>query len=661
MYLERSIQIPENVTVLSANITYSVDNHLRLGVNSNFSLNSMHLTSNKKVCGEGLSQFHFENSQLNCSQTLSHYFLPDSGFLSENTIDISELLRENANIFEFYILNPDAPTPGAFAYCIQIKTNVSEESICSNSQNDRAIINGEITQPTLIDDFIGTDLAPDYAVINGSQYIWKHSLPYWQHELPQSDKGYYIANSNSGYLNSASLNCTVESVKHLWVPSDNITDGEFKELNDTSIFKLDLNSDGICEAFDIIGDRRIDAYVIGQTNHTINAWDVILSNGRLDAFDTTKDGYPDNFDFNDDGLMDAWSVLDGKDKHPQKCINESESLDVCESENVQYVPGQPNMWDTDNDTSPDAFDTTGDGKINCYSTRPDGVCNIFDFNSDGIMDAWSTREDGQIDQWDTTGDGRADRFDTTGDGLPDHPPIVEPSNDVNTPSTYQTVRKFLWKPISENDQKLVILHSPGDQPAVIYDKDGNILEEGRNRGSSNGYDETVRFNNPGRSYTEAAYVKMGDNYACDVTGSKAGRIETCIPYVVETEQIGDDSEQFFKELQWTRSDTTGPNAKVTKELRSAYAQSKHIRFTAESIGDWRGRGDLHGTANIAVKRNGVWKGGKFDHVRRSTTWRDSKNICGYQPVCPRVGEIVRFWLLSYDGQQATNYLEFVWR
>lgn len=122
-----------------------------------------------------------------------------------------------------------------------------------------------------------------------------------------------------------------------------------------------------------------------------------------------------------------------------------------------------------------------------------------------------------------------------------------------------------------------------------------------------------------------------------------------------------NDEAFFASLKWLRSDTTGPKAKVTKRLEFKSISSSDIKFKADDLSDWP-KGQFQGVACIAVKRGllGGWEGGKFDHVRADTTSRDFKNLRGYIAVYPKSGETVRFWLLSYDGKQASNVIEVRW-
>jgi len=135
------------------------------------------------------------------------------------------------------------------------------------------------------------------------------------------------------------------------------------------------------------------------------------------------------------------------------------------------------------------------------------------------------------------------------------------------------------------------------------------------------------------------------------------------PVVVTPEPpvVVNDSEAFFRSLKWLRTDVNGANAKVTKQLKSVRVVSRdRMTMDAEPLNGWANRGDLYGVIAMAVNRGGRWEGGKFDQVRISTKDRDFKNICGYLAVCPQSGEAVRFWLISYDGRQASNYLETRW-
>lgn len=121
-----------------------------------------------------------------------------------------------------------------------------------------------------------------------------------------------------------------------------------------------------------------------------------------------------------------------------------------------------------------------------------------------------------------------------------------------------------------------------------------------------------------------------------------------------------DSETFFRGVRWLRSDPQGPNASVTKSLGNLSIRGDYVFFSMEDIGNWSSQGDTHGVMAMAVVRNGAWEGGKFDHVRRNTRQRDFKNIRGYLQVYPVSGEAVRFWVMNYEGTEASNYVETTW-
>jgi hypothetical protein len=119
--------------------------------------------------------------------------------------------------------------------------------------------------------------------------------------------------------------------------------------------------------------------------------------------------------------------------------------------------------------------------------------------------------------------------------------------------------------------------------------------------------------------------------------------------------------QFFKGLRWLRSDPRGPNARVTVRLQHAHiAHPGRLEMDAQDIGHWPAQGDTHGVMCAAVFRNGLWEGGKFDHVRKSTKVRDFNNIRGYLPIYPVSGETLRFWILNYAGTEASNVVESKW-
>jgi len=84
--------------------------------------------------------------------------------------------------------------------------------------------------------------------------------------------------------------------------------------------------------------------------------------------------------------------------------------------------------------------------------------------------------------------------------------------------------KFLWKPISESDRMLVILHSYSGGAVVQY---GDNSETGDNRGASNGYCSTIRFDMPGASYGTDIIISAGTRQCYVANGTN--RVESCQP------------------------------------------------------------------------------------------------------------------------------------
>lgn len=123
-----------------------------------------------------------------------------------------------------------------------------------------------------------------------------------------------------------------------------------------------------------------------------------------------------------------------------------------------------------------------------------------------------------------------------------------------------------------------------------------------------------------------------------------------------------DDEAFFASVRWLKGDTVGPKAKVTKRLTNFRLSGNRMTFDPLAIPDWPAGslgGDLKGVICIAAVRDGVWSGGKFEHIRHRMSSRDLSNVNnGYiSGFSVRAGEKLRFWILSYDGQQASNVVE----
>ncbi len=137
-------------------------------------------------------------------------------------------------------------------------------------------------------------------------------------------------------------------------------------------------------------------------------------------------------------------------------------------------------------------------------------------------------------------------------------------------------------------------------------------------------------------------------------------------YTLDSNVSGsNESEKFFKELIWTRTDFKASNARVTKKMSSAtFSGANHINYETDNLRGWRNKGEAYGFAAIAVLRDGKWYGAQYEHVRnRESQIRSKTNIRGgyhdIKPV-PQSGETVRTWFYSYDLDQATNYIEFTY-
>jgi len=71
---------------------------------------------------------------------------------------------------------------------------------------------------------------------------------------------------------------------------------------------------------------------------------------------------------------------------------------------------------------------------------------------------------------------------------------------------YNGVGRFLWKPVSENDGRPVAL-GVGGQKVQLRTKTGKIIDNGQDKGASNGYIDTVRFGLTGTQINKKAKNK----------------------------------------------------------------------------------------------------------------------------------------------------------
>ena len=127
-----------------------------------------------------------------------------------------------------------------------------------------------------------------------------------------------------------------------------------------------------------------------------------------------------------------------------------------------------------------------------------------------------------------------------------------------------------------------------------------------------------------------------------------------------------DDEAFFRSVRWLRNDPAAPNARVTKSFANVRLNGNRLTFDPLDVADWPSStigADLKGIIAVAALRDGQWTGGKFEHIRHRMTLRDLGNIHGgYIPgFSLRRGEALRFWIVSYDGREASNVVEVIWQ
>lgn len=78
----------------------------------------------------------------------------------------------------------------------------------------------------------------------------------------------------------------------------------------------------------------------------------------------------------------------------------------------------------------------------------------------------------------------------------------------NTSAATEVIDKFLWKPQSEKDGKLVVLVNPSDVRVEVI---GNIAETLKDYGASNGYGTTARGSFEGCDYGGSVVVEFFDS------------------------------------------------------------------------------------------------------------------------------------------------------
>ncbi|HNV01471.1 MAG TPA: DUF4038 domain-containing protein, partial [archaeon] len=109
------------------------------------------------------------------------------------------------------------------------------------------------------------------------------------------------------------------------------------------------------------------------------------------------------------------------------------------------------------------------------------------------------------------------------------PPQTPPPQQSNFNPSYNKFSKFLWKPRSDSDGKLVVLYSGKSGTASIIGPNGKTIETGQRTtaaGVKNGYQDGTRFLKSGSSYPNGSYVVVG-NYGCKIS-STGSRITKCV-------------------------------------------------------------------------------------------------------------------------------------
>ena len=103
---------------------------------------------------------------------------------------------------------------------------------------------------------------------------------------------------------------------------------------------------------------------------------------------------------------------------------------------------------------------------------------------------------------------------------------------------------------------------------------------------------------------------------------------------------------------------------ITNKLVISNVTNSMIYFNNMNL-TWDLNGDLCGEARLAILKGDKWVGPwKFDHVRRTTSSRDWKNIHGgygnFSGTKPSVGETCALVLVSYNGKNRTSIATFKW-
>lgn len=115
-------------------------------------------------------------------------------------------------------------------------------------------------------------------------------------------------------------------------------------------------------------------------------------------------------------------------------------------------------------------------------------------------------------------------------------------------------------------------------------------------------------------------------------------------------------------LKWVKEN--GSRASISKNMYHAIINAGKVSIKYDDLG-WPDKNGCNAVLCFFVKRNDVFTGGKFDHLRsggQSTKLMENIHggyIPGIAPIS--YGEEAYLLILSYDGKQRTNIVKAVWK
>lgn len=91
------------------------------------------------------------------------------------------------------------------------------------------------------------------------------------------------------------------------------------------------------------------------------------------------------------------------------------------------------------------------------------------------------------------------------------PATPAPETNKNLPELSET--GIVWKPVSENDHKLVVLipRNYGNVSVAVLNAQDELIDEGRFVGRTNGDRPTYRFSRAGRDYPTPSHLRVGSS------------------------------------------------------------------------------------------------------------------------------------------------------